>query len=78
MKYAFLGAGIVCLLLAWSFGKDVGKDVSRKLLDPASEIERFSALVGLIVVAASLLGLLVCAVGYSVHVRLDAIETRLR
>lgn len=77
MKYIFLALGVLCLLSTWNAGKDLAHDFSRKLLHPASEVERFSAVVALIMVSASLLGALICAVGYTVHLRLDAIELRL-
>lgn len=79
MKYAFLALGGLSALLAWNFSKDLSRAISRKMLEetPAAAVQRSAAIINLVIVAAAVLAVLVCAVGFTVHLRLDRIEAQL-
>ena len=77
MKWAFLGLAVVFIPVIWMFVKEFNQSVARGLIEDGIGFDRVNAISALIVLAAAVLAVLVCVLGYSVHVRLDAIETQL-
>jgi hypothetical protein len=77
MKWGFLGLGGVFILMIWMFAKEFHQSVAHGLIEDRIGFARLNAVSTLIVLAAAVLAVLVCVLGYTVHVRLDAIETQL-
>jgi hypothetical protein len=74
MKWIFLALGGVFALMIWMFAKEFNQSVARGLIEDRIGFARLNAVSTLIVLAAAVLAVLVCILGYTVHVRLDAIE----
>ena len=79
MRWVLLLVGGLCLLAAWAHGEDFLRAVSPNLLrsDHEGAVARQGATMSLMVTLMALLGLLICAVGFIILSRLDAIEAHL-